>query len=65
MRDKPLSFKNTYMIETGLSDFHKVVVAVIKIHFPIMKPQVFSYRKYEDFHKETFLDSLKHERNVQ
>ena len=65
LTNKPRSFKNTYMIETGLSDFHKMIVAVMKMHFPKMKPQVVSYRKYKDFHNETFLDSLKHELNVQ
>ena len=65
LTNKPLSFKNTYVIEAGLSDFHKMVVAVMKMHFPKMKPQVISYRNYKDFHNETFLDSLKHELNVQ
>ena len=39
----PLSFKNTYVIETGLSDLRKMVVAVMKMHFPKMKPKVVSY----------------------
>ena len=43
LTNKPLSFKNTYVIETGLPDFHKVIVAVMKMHFPKMKPQVVSY----------------------
>ena len=37
----------------------------MKMHFPEMKPQVVSYRKYKDFHNEIFLDSLRHELNVQ
>ena len=65
LTNKPLSFKSTYVIETELSDFYKMIVAVMKMHFPKMKPQVVSYRKYKDFHNETFLDSLKHELNVQ
>ena len=65
LTNKPLSFKNTYVIETELSDFHKMVLAVLKMHFPKMKPQVITYRKYKDFHNETFLDSLKQELNVQ
>ena len=52
------------MIETGLSDFHKMIVAVMKINFLRMKPQVVNYQKYKDFHNETFLDSLRHELNV-
>ena len=65
LTNKPLSFKNTYVIEIGLSDFHKMIVAVMKMHFPKIKPQVVSYRKYQDFHNETFLDSLRHELNIQ
>ena len=65
LTNKPRNFKNTYMIETGLSDFHKMIVAVMKIHFPKMKRQVVCYRKYKGFHNETFLDSLTHEFNVQ
>ena len=37
----------------------------MKMHFPKMKPQAVSYRKYKDFHNETFLDSLRHELNIQ
>ena len=65
LKNKPLSFKNTCVIETRLSDFHKMIVAVMKLHFPKMKPQVVSYRKYKNFHNKTFLDLLKHELNVQ
>ena len=53
------------MIVTGLSDFHKMVLSVIKMYFPKMKTQVIRYRKYKGFHNETFLDSLRHELNTQ
>ena len=39
--------------------------AVMKMHFPKMKPLAVSYRKYKDFHNETLLDSLRHKLNVQ
>ena len=42
-----------------------MVVAVMKMHFPKMKPQVISYRKYKEFHNGTFIDLLKHELDVQ
>ena len=61
---KPLSFKNTYLIETGLSDFHKMIVGGMKMHFPKMKPQVIRYWKYKGFHNEIFLNSLRHELNI-
>ena len=52
LTNKSLSFKNAYVIETGLSEFHKMTVAVMKMHFPKMKPQVASHRKYKDFMME-------------
>ena len=64
LTNKSPSFKSTYVIETELSDFYKMIVAVMKMHFPKMKPQVVSYRKYKEFHNETFLDSIRHEINV-
>ena len=42
-----------------------MIVAVIKMHFPKVKSQVVSYRKYKDFHNKTVLHSLRHELNVQ
>ena len=38
LANKPLSFKNTYVIETGLSDSGQTD-SVMKMHFPKMKPQ--------------------------
>ena len=60
-----LSFKNAYVIVTGLSDFHKMIEAVMKVHFTKMKSRIVSYSKYKDYHNKTFLDSLRHEPNVQ
>ena len=65
LTNKPLSFKSTYVIEAELSDFYKMIIAVMKIHFPKMKPQVVSYWKYKEFHSETFSESIRHELNVQ
>ena len=35
LTNKLLSFKNTYVTEAGLSGFHKMIVAVMKMHFPM------------------------------
>ena len=40
LTNKPLRFQTTTMIETGLSDFHKLIVAVMKMRFPKMKARV-------------------------
>ena len=37
----------------------------MKTHFSKMKPQVVIYGKYKDVQSETFLDSLRHEINIQ
>ena len=52
-----------YELQTGLSDFHKMIVAVMKMHFPKTKPQVVSYPKCKDFHNEIFFDSSRHQLN--
>ena len=44
LTNKPLSFKNAYVIETGLFDFPKMIAAVMKVHFPKIKPHVVRYR---------------------
>ena len=61
LTNKPLSSQTTTMIETGLSDFHKMVVAVMKMHFPKMKPKVIRYRKYKTFNNDAFVNSLRKE----
>ena len=44
----------------------KMIVGLIKLHFPKMKPwRVVSYQNYKDFHNETFLDPLRYELNLQ
>ena len=40
------SFQNTNVFETGLSDFHKLTVTVLKSHYPKQKPNIISYRDY-------------------
>ena len=45
----PLSFQNSTTVSTGLSDFHKMIVTVIKTTFPKEKPQTLVYRDYKNF----------------
>lgn len=47
LTNKPLSFRTTFVIKTGMSDFRKVIVAVMKMHFRKTKPQINKYCKYE------------------
>ena len=38
----PRYFQNTSTIETGISDFHKLVVTVLKIFYKKQKPKLFN-----------------------
>ena len=49
------------MIETGLSDFHKMIIAVMKMHFPKIKLRVIKYRKYKTFINDPFVNNLRKE----
>ena len=39
LTNKRQSSQTITVIETGLSDFHKMIVTVMKMHFPKMKPR--------------------------
>ena len=41
------------------------VVAVMKMNFPKMEPQVVNYRRYKTFITKLSLDSLRHGLNIQ
>ena len=48
------SFQNSCRIETGLSDFHKMMVTVLKIYFQKREAKVINYRDYRNFSNEEF-----------
>ena len=47
--NKPKSFQESEVIETGLSDFHKMNLMVIKVVYNKQRPKVIKCRKYKDF----------------
>ena len=53
--NSPRYFENTSTIETGISDFHKlVVVTVLKMFYKKQKPKTIQYRNYKTFNKQLF-----------
>ena len=46
-------FQNTYVVETGLSDFHLMTVTVMIKTFKKLKPRTKNYRSYKHFSNET------------
>ena len=43
------SFQSFCVIETGLSDFHKMIVSVMRTTFQKLKPRIFQCRDYTQF----------------
>ena len=48
LTNSPLSFQNTVTMSTGLSDFHKMVITVLKTTFAKKKPKEIIYRDYKE-----------------
>ena len=55
------SFQGTTTVSTGLSDFHKMVITVMKTTFPKVKPKIIQYRDYKNFILENFRMELRNE----
>ena len=64
----PPSFQNTSIIETGLSDFHLMMLTVIKKSFKKFQPRIINYSSYKGFSNDTFrkdlIDKLSNEKFV-
>ena len=54
LTNKPHSFQNSTVLETGLSDFHKLTVVVMKTSFRKKPPQVIRYRNYKRYSSVNF-----------
>ena len=61
LTNTPPSFQNTIAVETGLSDFHKMVVTVMKTTFPKAQPKIVYYRDYKNFDLPKFRAELRDE----
>ena len=53
-----MSFQSTTELNVGCSDFHKMVVTVMKTTFSKMKPKEVSYRNYKTFDENLFKSDL-------
>ena len=54
----PHSFQNSCVIETGLSDFHKMVVTVMKTTYRKLEPRIVYYCAFKCFCNNSFKESL-------
>ena len=64
LTNRPRSFQNSKVIETGLSDHHKLTISVMKTHFPKQDPITISYRDFKHYDQSLFryelLEKLNH-----
>ena len=53
--NRPKSFQNSVTLETGLSDFHKMTLTVMKVFYKKQKPTIITHRSYKNFSNEIFM----------
>ena len=54
----PRSFQSTCVIETGLPDFHLMILTVMKKTFKKFQPRIINHRSYKHFSNDTFRKDL-------
>ena len=60
LTNKPRNFQHSTIIESGLSDFHKFTVSVLKTSFRKMPPKIIKYRNYKSYSQIDFNSELKY-----
>ena len=56
--NKPISFQNSGVIETGLSDFHRMTVIITKMTSQELNPRIINYRDYKFFDNIRYRNDL-------
>ena len=52
------NFQNSMTIETGLSDYHKMKITVLKVHFKKQEHITIKFRSYKNFNESIFRNNL-------
>ena len=55
--NKPLHFQKTHVVETGLSDYHKMISTFFKACSSKLKTKVIYYKSYQKFNESDFISS--------
>ena len=58
LTNKPRSFQNNLIIETGLFDHHKMTINVMRSFFPKQAPVLVRYREVKKMNKSMFRRDL-------
>eukprot|EP00794_Sanderia_malayensis_P003941 gene3941-4486_t len=59
LTNREKSFQKTSIFETGLSDYHGLVLTILKSHIPRLKPKIIKYRNYKKFDPAKFLADVR------
>ena len=54
LTNRSRSFQNSDTLETGLSDFHKMTLTVMKTQFQKLPPKIIIYRDYKNYEQNQF-----------
>ena len=54
MTNRSQCFQGSYLIETGISDFHKMTLTVMRTYFKKQETKIISYRDYKNFSNNDF-----------
>ena len=57
--NSPRSFQNTITFASGLSDFHKMILTILKSTFPKVRPKQIYYRKFKNFDLNNFKNEIR------
>ena len=58
LTNKKGSFQNSLVVETGLSDHHKMTISVLKKYVKKKAPITINYRNYKKFNETNFRNYL-------
>ena len=64
LTNKTKSFQPSILVETGISDFHKIVVTVLKQYFKKKEPTVIKSRKHKNFCNDRYRSQLLNEQTT-
>ena len=64
LTNKSRSFQKSSVIETGLSDFHRLTMTIMNTNFQKQTSKILSYRNYKNFENECFKNELLHKLNM-
>ena len=63
LTNRPRSFHHTSLIETGMSDCHKLILSLFRAFFKRIPAKTIEYRHYSQFSPEAFLHEIDQELN--